>query len=61
VQKLDDTHVRFVYSASFPEVLLLQALVHFQIVPQKYVQQSAKTGLWPSRSAAGRSRTRGAP
>lgn len=39
VQKLDDAHVRFVYSAAFPEPLLLQALVHFQIVPQKYLGQ----------------------
>lgn len=39
VQKLDEAHVRFVYSAAFPEALLLQALVHFQVVPQKYVAQ----------------------
>ena len=38
-QKLDDTHVRFVYNAAFPETLLLQALVHFQVVPQKYLGQ----------------------
>ncbi|HYM69517.1 MAG TPA: ABC transporter substrate-binding protein [bacterium] len=45
VQKIDDTHVRFVYGAAFPEVLLLQALVHFQIVPQKYVQQVGEAGF----------------
>ena len=45
VQKLDETHVRFVYGAAFPEVLLLQALVHFQVVPQKYVQQVGEAGF----------------
>ena len=45
VQKLDDAHVRFVYRAAFPEVLLLQALVHFQVVPQKYVQQVGEAGF----------------
>jgi peptide/nickel transport system substrate-binding protein len=45
VQKLDDTHVRFVYGASFPETLLLQALVHFQIVPQKYVGQAGEAAF----------------
>jgi peptide/nickel transport system substrate-binding protein len=45
VQKLDDSHVRFVYSASFPEALVLQSLVHFQIVPQKYVQQVGEAGF----------------
>ncbi|HET8998744.1 MAG TPA: ABC transporter substrate-binding protein [bacterium] len=45
VQKLDDTHVRFVYGAAFPEALLLQALVHFQIVPQKYLQQAGEAGF----------------
>jgi peptide/nickel transport system substrate-binding protein len=39
VQKLDESHVRFVYRASFPESLVLQSLVHFQIVPQKYLRQ----------------------
>jgi peptide/nickel transport system substrate-binding protein len=39
VQKLDDSHVRFVYSAAFPESLVLQSLVQFQVVPQKYLQQ----------------------
>jgi len=37
--------VRFVYRAAFPEVLLLQALVHFQVVPQKYVQQVGEAGF----------------
>jgi len=45
VQKLDDTHVRFVYAAAFPEVLLLQALVHFQVVPQKYLTQVGEAGF----------------
>ncbi|HLY22004.1 MAG TPA: ABC transporter substrate-binding protein [bacterium] len=45
VQKLDESHVRFVYSASFPEALVLQSLVHFQIVPQKYVQQMGEAGF----------------
>ncbi|HLW48159.1 MAG TPA: ABC transporter substrate-binding protein [bacterium] len=45
VQKLDDSHVRFVYSATFPEALVLQSLVHFQIVPQKYVQQAGEGGF----------------
>ena len=45
VQKLDDMHVRFVYSAAFPEPLVLQSLVHFQIVPQKYVQQAGEAGF----------------
>jgi peptide/nickel transport system substrate-binding protein len=45
VQKLDDSHVRFVYSATFPEELLLQALVHFQVVPQKYLQQVGEAGF----------------
>jgi peptide/nickel transport system substrate-binding protein len=45
VQKLDDSHVRFLYSAAFPEPLVLQSLVHFQIVPQKYVQQVGEAGF----------------
>jgi len=45
VQKLDETHVRFVYGAAFPEVLLLQALVHFQVVPQKYLAQVGEAGF----------------
>jgi peptide/nickel transport system substrate-binding protein len=45
VQKLDESHVRFVYSASFPEALVLQSLVHFQVVPQKYVQQVGEAGF----------------
>ena len=45
VQKLDESRVRFVYSASFPEALVLQSLVHFQIVPQKYVQQVGEAGF----------------
>jgi peptide/nickel transport system substrate-binding protein len=45
VQKLDPSHVRFVYSASFPEELVLQSLVHFQIVPQKYMQQAGEQGF----------------
>jgi peptide/nickel transport system substrate-binding protein len=39
VQKLDETHVRLEYRAAFPEQLVLQSLVHFQIVPQKYIEQ----------------------
>ena len=45
VQKLDESHVRFVYGAAFPEALVLQSLVHFQIVPQKYVQQVGEPGF----------------
>ena len=45
VKKLDDAHVRFVYRAAFPEPLVLQALVHFQVVPQKYVQQVGEPGF----------------
>ncbi len=39
VEKIDATHVRFVYKDPFPESLLLQALVHFQIVPQAYMEK----------------------
>lgn len=39
VQKLDEKHLRFAYRAAFPEQLVLQSLVHFQIVPQKYLEQ----------------------
>jgi peptide/nickel transport system substrate-binding protein len=45
VQKVDESHVRFVYAAAFPEALVLQSLVHFQIVPQKYVQQVGEPGF----------------
>lgn len=45
VQKRDDSHVRFVYGASFPEALMLQSLVHFQVVPQKYTQQAGEAGF----------------
>jgi peptide/nickel transport system substrate-binding protein len=45
VQKIDESHVRFLYSASFPEALVLQSLVHFQIVPQKYLQQTGEQGF----------------
>jgi peptide/nickel transport system substrate-binding protein len=45
VQKLDDTHVRFEFSAAFPEALVLQALVHFQVVPQKYLEQVGEAGF----------------
>jgi peptide/nickel transport system substrate-binding protein len=45
VQKIDASHVRFLYSASFPETLVLQSLVHFQIVPQKYLQQAGEQGF----------------
>jgi peptide/nickel transport system substrate-binding protein len=37
VEKVDDTTVRFVLEKPFP--VFLQALVHFQIVPKRYVQQ----------------------
>jgi peptide/nickel transport system substrate-binding protein len=53
VQKLDESHVRFVYSASFPEPLVLQSLVHFQIVPQKYVQQAGEAGFMAKPIGAG--------
>jgi peptide/nickel transport system substrate-binding protein len=45
VQKLDDTHVRFEFGAAFPEALVLQALVHFQVVPQKYLEQVGEAGF----------------
>jgi len=45
VQKLDDSHVRFEFSAAFPEALVLQALVHFQVVPQKYLEQAGEAGF----------------
>lgn len=37
VEKVTETQVRFVLSAPFPP--FLQALVHFQIVPRRYIQQ----------------------
>lgn len=37
VEKVNDTTVRFVLEQPFP--VFLQALVHFQIVPKRYVQQ----------------------
>lgn len=45
VEKVDDTTVRFVYRATFPEELLLQALVHFQIVPQAYMTEVGSSGF----------------
>ena len=45
VEKVDATHVRFVYKDPFPESLLLQALVHFQIVPQAYMEKVGVDGF----------------
>lgn len=39
VEKIDDATVRFHYLETFPQELLLQALVHFQIVPEKHVTE----------------------
>ncbi|MFA5551458.1 MAG: ABC transporter substrate-binding protein [Trueperaceae bacterium] len=39
VEKVDDYTVRFVYNETFPQELVLQALTHFQIVPQKYIEE----------------------
>lgn len=53
VQKLDESHVRFVYSAAFPESLVLQSLVQFQIVPQKYLQQAGEQAFLAKPVGAG--------
>jgi len=45
VEKIDATHVRFVYKDPFPESLLLQALVHFQIVPMAYMEKVGVEGF----------------
>lgn len=45
VEALDATHVRFVYKEPFPESLLLQALVHFQIVPKAYMEKVGVEGF----------------
>ncbi len=37
VEKVDAHTVRFVYKETFPQELVLQALSHFQIVPQDYI------------------------
>ncbi len=39
VEAVDDHTVRFHYNATFPQELLMQALVHFQIVPHDYVTE----------------------
>lgn len=39
VEAVDDDTVRFNYSTTFPQELLLQALVHFQIVPLDYITE----------------------
>lgn len=39
VAKVDDYTVRFVYQETFPQELVLQALTHFQIVPQNYLTE----------------------
>jgi peptide/nickel transport system substrate-binding protein len=39
VEKVDDHTVRFHYQTTFPQGLLEQALVHFQIVPQDYMAE----------------------
>lgn len=40
VEAVDEDTVRFHYSATFPQELLLQALVHFQIVPHDYITEA---------------------
>ncbi len=39
VEAVDDHTVRFHYSETFPQGLLEQALVHFQIVPKDYMEE----------------------
>ncbi len=39
VEAVDDHSVRFYYNATFPQELLMQALVHFQIVPHDYINE----------------------
>src|SRR5690606_38841365 len=41
----DDDTVRFNYSTTFPQELLLQALVHFQIVPLDYITEVGVAGF----------------
>lgn len=45
VEKVDDLTVRFVYQKTFPQELLLQALTHFQIVPQDYITEVGNAGF----------------
>ena len=45
VEATDPTHVRFVYKDTFPQSLLLQALVHFQIVPKAYMEKVGVDGF----------------
>ncbi len=45
VEKVDDSTVRFVYQTTFPQELLLQALTHFQIVPQDYITEVGNAGF----------------
>lgn len=45
VEKVDDDTVRFVYETTFPQELLLQALTHFQIVPQDYIAEVGDAGF----------------
>lgn len=39
VEKVDAHTIRFVYQETFPQELVLQALSHFQIVPQDYLTE----------------------
>ncbi|HLU82043.1 MAG TPA: ABC transporter substrate-binding protein, partial [Trueperaceae bacterium] len=45
VEAVDDNTVRFHYEATFPQELLLQALVHFQIVPHDYITEVGVAGF----------------
>jgi polar amino acid transport system substrate-binding protein len=43
VEKTDGRHVRFILTRAFPA--FLQALVHFQIVPEKYIREAGETAF----------------
>lgn len=45
VEAVDADTVRFHYSTTFPQELLLQALVHFQIVPKDYIDEVGVAGF----------------